>query len=187
MRLLTLFLICCWGLASAAEIGVSHHDGVDDVIFSGEIKKGDAQALKPFIDQVAGNGRPHRFIIHAPGGNVSEAMQIGTLLRESGFSVFEPQGVSCISACVFAIMGGTSRVINGRVGLHHPLFLNIPNNHPQVQKLLSEGRQAMIEYTIRMNVAPKIVDDMYALPNEADVKFLSQSEISAYRLSTKDQ
>ena len=184
MRVLALFLVCFWGVASAADIGINRHDGMDDVIFSGEIRHGDAQLLKPFIDSSVGSGRLRRFTIHGPGGNVAEAMKIGEMLRGNNFSVFEPKGVSCISACIFAIMGGTHRVINGRIGLHRPLFLNIPNNIPRVQKLLLEGKQAMIEYSIRMGVSPKIIDDMYTLPNEVDIKFLSQNEISQYRLST---
>lgn len=162
----------------AAEIGI--HES--DVIFSGEIREGDAQVLNSYIEQIAGDGMPHRFIIHSAGGNVSEAMKIGALLRKHAFYVYEPREVSCISACVFAIMGGSYRVLDGRIGLHHPLFLGIPNDNAQVQKLLLEGELAMIEYTKRMGVNSKIVRDMYLLPNEADIKYLNQSEMRAYRL-----
>lgn len=114
-------------------------------------------------------------------------MKIGDLLRSNRISVFEPKGVSCISACVFAIMGGTSRVIEGRIGLHHPLFLNVPADNPRVQQLLAEGKRSMMRYAQKMNVNPQIVEDMYTLPNEGEIKYLNQNEVSAYRLSTERQ
>lgn len=183
---LSLLLLGSMFSPHAAEIGLDQSNGANSLIFSGEIKQGDSELLKPYIEKARSNGNPRRFIIHSEGGNVTEAMKIGSLLRKSNFSVFEPQGVSCFSACVFAIMSGTNRVINGRIGLHHPLFLNAPSNNPQVQKLLLEGKQAMTQYTMQMNVAPKIVEDMYALPNEADIKYLNQNEIRVYRLSTNE-
>jgi hypothetical protein len=170
----------------SGEVGISSHQNFDDIIFSGQIMKGDAEKVKIFINELMPNPHKHRFIIHSPGGNVTEAMKIGELLRKNYFSIYEPNGITCISACVLVIMGGTIREVNGRVGLHHPLFLNTPIT-ADTQKLLLEGEQAMVQYATRMNINPQIIRDMYTLKDESKIKYLSRAEIIAYHLSTEGE
>ena len=170
---------------NAAEIGLNSTPDRDDIIASGQIVEGDSMRVRELIHKTLGDGKIHRFIIHSPGGNVTEAIAIGTLLRNHEFSVFEPVGVSCISACVFAIAGGVSRVLKGKVGLHHPFLPNIQSDNPAAIKVESEGKVAMTAYIGKMGVKEALVDAMYSIQNPNEIRYLNDREMRYYRISTE--
>ena len=168
----------------AAEIGLNSTAVTDDIIASGQIVTGDANKVSSLMRKTVGDGKAHRFIIHSPGGNVTEAIAIGNLLRSNGFSVFEPPQVSCISACVFAIAGGTSRILMGKVGLHHPYLPNVLASNPAAIEVQTEGKQSMTAYMEKMGVKEEVVEVMYSIKDPEQIRYLDTQELRAYQLST---
>src|SRR5215475_10975728 len=60
--------------------------------------------------------------IDSQGGEIFAALEIGRIMRAEGASIAVGKGASCISACVFLLMGAIERHISGdaRVGIHRP-------------------------------------------------------------------
>ena len=56
------------------------------------------------------------------GGDVDAGMDIGRLLRKLGIFTIVDKGDRCMSACVFAFMGGERRSVAGQLGIHRPYF-----------------------------------------------------------------
>lgn len=56
------------------------------------------------------------------GGDIDTGMDIGRLLRKLGIVTFVDKSDSCMSACVFAFMGGERRGVAGQLGIHRPFF-----------------------------------------------------------------
>jgi len=181
---ISVSILLFFAQVKAAEIGLHSTSTTADIIVSGEITPGDANKVHDLIDRIDGDKKIHRFIIHSPGGNVTEAISIGSLLRSYGFTVFEPVGVTCISACIFAIAGGRSRILMGKVALHHPYLPHVLESHPVARQIQSEGKQAMLEYMKKMGVQETIVDAMYSLQDPSEIKYLSTAELQAYKLAT---
>jgi hypothetical protein len=180
----TVMLLLLVSSVSAAEIGLNATTTSNDIIMSGQIMSGDSIQVNKLIHKLVEDNKARRFIIHSPGGSVSEAMDIGRLLRSYGFSVLEPAQVSCISACVLAVAGGNPRILMGKIGLHHPYFPNILVNNPVAIKVQAEGKESIAAYMEAMGVKKGIVDAMYAIKDPAEIRYLDAHQLTAYNIST---
>ena len=164
--------------------GTSPHLTVVAVIISGQIVNGDAKKVEALLSEIRRTDNGHqirRLLIHSPGGLADEAMQIGRLLRTHGVEVFIPRELSCISACVLILAGGSTRTIVGKVGIDRPHFLRAAGPGDNVPALLAETKQIMRDYYRAMGVAGDLADAAFALP-DGIVHFLSQDELSQYKL-----
>ncbi len=56
------------------------------------------------------------------GGDIDAGMDIARLLRKLGIFTFVDKSDKCMSACVFAFMGGERRSVAGQLGIHRPYF-----------------------------------------------------------------
>ena len=56
------------------------------------------------------------------GGDIDVGMDLGRLLRKLGIFTFVDKSDKCLSACVFAFMGGERRSVAGQLGIHRPYF-----------------------------------------------------------------
>jgi hypothetical protein len=56
------------------------------------------------------------------GGDIDAGMELGRLLRKWGMYTLVGKDDQCLSACVFAFMGGERRSVTGRLGIHRPFF-----------------------------------------------------------------
>lgn len=56
------------------------------------------------------------------GGDIDTGMDIARLLRKLGIFTFVDKSDKCMSACVFAFMGGERRSVAGELGIHRPYF-----------------------------------------------------------------
>jgi hypothetical protein len=176
----------------AAEIGLSRQTvagsvppiAVAAVVISGQIETGDAKKVATLLADVRRNDDGHqirRLLIDSPGGLVGEAIEIGRLLRANEFEIYLPGRLSCISACVLILAGGTSRSIFGKVGIDYPHFLRAAGPRDDVPALLAETRAAIREYFKSMGVAPSLADAMFSVP-PGEVHFLSEEDLLKYHL-----
>src|SRR4029453_9239784 len=60
--------------------------------------------------------------VDSQGGEIFATLEIGRIMRAEGASISVGKGASCISACVFLLMGAIERHISddARVGIHRP-------------------------------------------------------------------
>jgi hypothetical protein len=56
------------------------------------------------------------------GGDIDAGMALGRLLRRLGVFALVGKDDRCLSACVFAFMGGERRSVAGQLGIHRPYF-----------------------------------------------------------------
>jgi hypothetical protein len=95
------------------------------VILSGNISNADidsaitmAGLLRSGKQKLAGN----TVWFASNGGDIDTAMELGRLLRKAGIYTAIGRNDQCMSACVFAFMGGERRSVAGRLGIHRPFF-----------------------------------------------------------------
>ena len=128
--------------------------------------------------------------VDSPGGEIFAALEIGRLMRAEGASIAVGTGASCLSACVFLLMGAIARTISGdaRVGIHRPA-LGAPQaegpGHGREEAIVAAMSEQLVLYAQQMHVPRKIIDAMMLIPpNRVDL--LSASELATYGISTRD-
>jgi len=131
-----------------------------------------------------------RIDVDSQGGEVFAAMQIGRILREERASISVRNGASCISSCVFLLMGAVERNVSegARLGIHRP---SLGASWRGGQK--EAGEDATVDamaaqlalYAEQMNVPRKIVDEMMSIPANR-VRLLKPSEMAAYGILAID-
>src|SRR5262245_58648871 len=128
-RLIILFLVLSGGVTHAMTFSVQMSDirAINrsyDVYADGEIVDGDADRLLEALR--AANIQPNRPItvyLHSPGGSVVEALKLGRLIgnlkADTNIGRKGSPGL-CISACVWAYLGGSYRFLSAgsRIGVH---------------------------------------------------------------------
>ncbi|MCF8169283.1 MAG: hypothetical protein K9K38_05535 [Rhodoferax sp.] len=160
----------------------------------GNIAVGDASKLKKTISdsfdrfrlRCKGDYSFPKVLIDSSGGNVDEAMDIGTFIKRLGLNV-EAKG-KCFSACVFILAGGNSRfTVFAKVGIHRPYFKELDASSDVSQ--VSQKRQQLLNkirtYFVAMDVNPSLADDMLSTPPDR-ITILSESELEKYRLNIQD-
>ena len=95
------------------------------VFLTGDITRADmdgaevlARLLKSGKQKISGN----TVWLASNGGDIDTGMDLGRLLRKLGIFTFIARNDQCLSACVFAFMGGERRGVAGRLGIHTHIF-----------------------------------------------------------------
>lgn len=128
--------------------------------------------------------------VDSQGGEIFSTLEIGRILRAEGASIAVGRGASCISSCVFLLMGATEREISGdaRVGIHRPsLELSREGARTQAGEdaIVAAIAEQLAVYAQQMNVPRRIVDDMMRIPPER-IELLSASELARYGIHAVD-
>jgi hypothetical protein len=126
----------------------------------GEIKRGDFLKLKNLYDEVRqSNGIIVQFWLKSDGGDVIEAMKIGSLIRKYNSATHAPsvtfefkKNDTCDSACFLIWAGGIIRA-GERLGVHRPYF------EKEHFKGLSSS-EAQVKYNEMSNIVKKYLEDM---------------------------
>ena len=118
--------------------------------------------------------------VDSQGGSVFAAMEIGRLLRRERASIRIGESASCISACVFLLMGAVEREVGdgARVGIHRP-SLGPPDRDPRREDVVDAMAGSLVLYAEEMHVPRAIVDEMMAIPSDC-VELLRSSDLAAY-------
>ena len=125
-----------------------------------------------------------RIDVDSQGGEVFAALEIGRILREERASITVRDGASCISSCVFLLMGAVERNVSdgARLGIHRP-SLGAPGRvGPR-----KAGEDAVVDaladqlalYAQQMNVPRAIVDEMMSIPAHR-LRLLRSSDLAGY-------
>jgi hypothetical protein len=95
------------------------------VFLSGEITRQDvdsaavmARLVESGKQKIAGN----TVWFASNGGDIDAGMDLGRMLRKLGVFTLIGKNDRCMSACVFAFMGGERRSVTGQLGIHRPFF-----------------------------------------------------------------
>ena len=128
--------------------------------------------------------------VDSPGGELFATLEIGRLMRAEGASITVGPGASCLSSCVFLLMGAIERHISGgaRVGIHRPSLRALPEGGPRQgseDEIVETMTGQLVVYAQQMNVPRRIIDAMMVIPPDR-LKLLSAAELAAYGITARD-
>lgn len=114
------------------------------------------------------------------GGDIDAAMQLGRLLRELGVFTLVGADDQCLSACVFAFMGGERRSVAGRLGIHRPYF---PYTHdvPDRQLRFRHLQRTLKAYVEELDFPTSFYEAVMLVPPES-MKILTPAELKRFYL-----
>jgi hypothetical protein len=118
----------------------------------------------------------------SPGGNLVGSLQLGQAFREFNATVIVGKGARCISACVYAFLGGaTRRVIGGRIGVHRfrPEGEDSDRDFPTV--LVQRATGVLTQYVTDMGADPELIKLAMGISPPA-VHFFDAGELRRYRV-----
>jgi hypothetical protein len=187
------------------EDGRCHGNCRQAIVARGEIFEDEPQRLLTFVAGLpAGSGVPLDFLIESPGGSLGGALRLGAGLRRLGMrTIVGGVGLNrdgtallrtgnCASACVFVLMGGTSRLVpsGSRIAIHAPRRAGVMQRDilgggsidPQVSG--SSVNAIMMNYARDMGVDPALILLANGVPHDRAL-VLSEAEISRYRLASR--
>ena len=131
---------------------------------TGTILPGSATA---FAEEIAAYGEYIRTIrLDSPGGSVLDALEMGRLIRERGFSTAVAAGSLCASSCPLVFAGGGERLAApGSALAVHQIYAATPSDVSAAARLAAAG-SAMSEaqsmtaeisrYLIAMDIDPEV-------------------------------
>ena len=127
-------------------------------------------------------------LLSSPGGNLSQAMIMGEVIRARGVTTAvgtvgsggKVQPSYCASACVMAYAGGTARIglAGSRLGVHR---FTSPNTEADPIASAQRTMGFVLSYMTKMGVASSVVEAMSATDK---IRWLGVDEASAMNLTT---
>jgi len=127
-------------------------------------------------------------LMSSPGGDLSQAMIIGEIMRSRGLATAvgtvdaagQIRPSYCASACVLVYAGGKNRygVEGSRLGVHR-FATSVPGRDPVADTQRTTGM--VLNYMTKMGVASSVVE---AMSETSDVRWLGVREAAAMNLVT---
>ena len=193
LRSIAAFAVCVLGTATvgAAEIRADQsHTATAGAVLEGKIEAGDFDKFKSFI---LNGDNPVEIYLASPGGDLSEAMKIGLLVRILKLSTVVPSKALtnqsrdlavtrhnlknpnadylCTSACFFIFVAGIRRSSDelgpAILGIHRPSISDSDLRKLSLDQATAaedRTRTAIENYLQVMDVPAKYAEDMYSVP-----------------------
>src|SRR6266545_1569877 len=124
--------------------------------------------------------------LNSRGGDVRSAMLIGQIIRANAAATMVLENHECVSACVFILASGVTRVVLGRVGIHRPYAVKSQGRtFEEASKQFDALRQEAKTYLSRMGISDSLYDDMLRVRPET-IRYLSEPQLESYGLQGED-
>ena len=155
------------------------------LLINGEIRENDAARFDAFV---AGLSNPPAAVaLNSPGGNVSEALKIGKILRAMEADTIILPGMVCLSSCPYVLAGGIERIVSrdGTVGLHQHYY-DAPRLLPVffVVEDIQQSQGQTMAHLIEMGIDPGVMVHSLSTPPN-DIYVLIDEELQESRLATR--
>ena len=170
------------------------------IVADGEITNATPQEFLSFVsNNLHGNVRAV-VLLNSPGGRVVASMELGRIFRKLGVAAIVAQagqtyggtvmaGGHCFSACVYALMGGSKRIIppQSKVGVHRMFqfeaSVDPSSGGATVYRKYDNGKmRAMLSrYSRQMGVNSRVIEDAERTSSDS-LHVLSNGEIARWRL-----
>jgi len=162
------------GLPSPAQVRIR---------ISGQITRDDVDSARVMASLLA-SGR-HKLVdntvwLAGSGGDVDAAMHLGRLLRSLGVFTLVGEGEQCLSACVFAFMGGDKRAVAGQLGIHRPFFPTTEAD-PQRPARFRHLQRTLRDYIEELDFPPSLYEAVMVVPPES-MQLLAIAELKRFYL-----
>ena len=151
------------------------------VFVSGQITREDAESaavmanlLRSGKQKLAGNS----VWLASNGGDIDAAMELGRLLRKLGVFTLIGKNDQCLSACVFAFMGGERRVVAGQLGIHRPFF-PFTQDAPDRQARFRHLQKTLKDYIEELDFPTSLYEEVMVVPPES-MKILAAADLKRF-------
>lgn len=143
---------------------------------------------KAFADEIAKRGSYVKTIVlHSPGGSVSDALQMGRLIRQKGFNTAVETGRYCASSCPLVFAGGVERYAGDKatLGVHQvfsiPQVGVVPSDSSEtVQRVAAECQRYLRDMGVDLEVWMRAMET----PRDA-LYYFKQNELFSLKLATQ--
>jgi len=170
-------LLSCTQL-QAANIYISGESPFAQLHINGEIAKTDYNKMLDIINEH--RDIPYLLSINSKGGNVMEAIKIGTFARKY---LMRFESTKCDSACLFIVLGSLHREEKKQAtfGIHRPkfrkeFFANL--SAADATKKYRSLKNIVEAYMLRMGATRTLINLMFATPSNS-MKFLPASQLKS--------
>lgn len=160
----------------AANIYISGESPFSELHIDGQIVKHDYTRMINVINRH--RDIPYMLSVNSKGGNVMEAIRIGSFSRKY---LLRFESNKCNSACIFIMLGSMYRNENKTTmfGIHRPkfkreFFANL--SAQEATKKYKSLRNIVQAYMLRMGATQQLVNDMFAVPSNS-MKFLKSQQL----------
>lgn len=126
-----------------------------------------------------------QLFLNSGGGDVEAAMKAGEIARKYHVTISVPLNASCASACVLLLVGGLSRVVIGRVGIHRPYSAAYSPSLSVSDQRYKTISASVERYLRMMNMPPRLMEAMNAVPPE-QIRWLTESEADEFGIGGDD-
>ena len=156
----------------------------------GTIDVGSAERFRTELERV----REYVKIValDSPGGSVTDALEMGRLIRDSGLVTSVSAGALCASSCPLVFAGGTERLAtsSSAIGVHqiyaHVTADNLPAGLQAAGAAMSDAQKTtatITRYLGDVGIDPALwLHALETPPNR--LYYLSAEELTRYRLAT---
>lgn len=121
--------------------------------------------------------------LDSSGGQIEEAIRVGDIIGESGWTLWIREDSVCHSSCVLVLAAGDMRMIAGKVGIHRMVRIgSTATSRAELQQELQDVHAQVREYLQRNGVAYAVADLMMTVPNR-ELRVLSENELDFFGLS----
>jgi hypothetical protein len=150
---------------------------------SGAITQADVSSAAVMVGLIK-NGRQtlagNAVWLASNGGDIDAGMELGRILRKLGVYTLIGRNDQCLSACVFAFMGGERRSVAGRLGIHRPYFpstADIPDRQARFRHL----QKTLKDFIAEMDFPDSLYEAVMIVPPES-MQILSAAELKRFYL-----
>lgn len=156
------------------------------LMLSGTITTGAADA---FAEEIGLRGDYVETVsLDSPGGSVDDALAIGRMIREAGFSTVVGDGALCASSCPLVLAGGTERSVSPRaaVGVHQ-IYASAAGADLGSAQAMSDAQAVtarITRYLDDMGVDPRVWINAMETPPDR-LYYLTHEETADFALSTE--
>jgi len=155
------------------------------IFLKGRISSGDAERFTSFLASL--EEAPKVVSLHSPGGNVSEAFEIGRSLRAAELDTTMLPGLVCLSSCPYIFAAGVNRSASkdAAVGMHQHYY-DTPGYMPVFLAVeeIQYGQGETMEYLIEMGIDPGLMVHSLNTPPK-EIYILVEDELLGTRLATE--
>jgi hypothetical protein len=146
----------------------------------GAIAPNSADDFRALVKNVSGS----QMIVSlaSPGGSLVGGIQLGTAFRESNAMVVIRQNTRCISACVYALLGGAVRraQAGAQIGIHRFRAEGADAPDDTIPPVLARYAQDMLaRYAERMGTDPGLIDLAAGVAPDT-LRYLTAAELRRY-------
>lgn len=127
---------------------------------------------------------PQALTFNSRGGMIIKALELGREIRRFDLATFQERDNSCMSACAYAFMGGSTRFAEpGSIGVHKAWFTKAMPEAKIAVSAVQEITASVIEYMGEMGVDTGLLGLALQIESD-DIRFLTREEMLTYNVIT---